>query len=192
MYAMLILLVYVIIIFFVIIIFIAIISYNRIIRYRNQTDNAFGSVDAMLKKRFDLLPNLVEVAKQYAAHETNIFTEITRLRAQLQEKHSSNDKVEIYNDISRKLGTMFVTFENYPDLKANVNFLKLQSNWTEAEEQISASRRFYNSSVTDYNNSIQTFPANYIAKYFKFEIRKVFEADEVERKNVSAKELFNR
>lgn len=185
-------LVFIIIIFFIIVIFFAIFFYNRIIRYRNQTDNAFSSVDAMLKKRFDLLPNLVEVVKQYAIHESNIFAEVTRLRSQLQDKQSSNDKIEIHNDISRKLGTMFTAFENYPDLKANVNFLKLQSNWTEAEEQISASRRFYNSSVTDYNNSIQTFPSNFIAKYFKFEIRKVFEIDEDERKNISAKELFNR
>ena len=166
--------------------------YNSIIRNRNETAYAFGSVDAMLKKRYDLIPNLVETVKQYMIHESSVLTEVTKLRAKLSDALSNEDKVELHNDISKKLNGIMVSVENYPDLKANQNFLKLQASWNEAEEQISAARRFYNSAVTDYNNSIQTFPASILAGKFGFTPKKVFEIDEIERKNISAKELFTK
>lgn len=164
--------------------------YNNIIRKKNETDNAFGSIDAMLKKRYDLIPNLVEAVKQYMIHETTVLSEVTKLRAGLTDTLNSEDKITLHNDIAKKLNSIMVSVENYPDLKANQNFLKLQASWNETEEQISAARRYYNAAITDYNNSIQTFPANIIASKYGFSSKKVFEIEEAERKNTSAKDLF--
>lgn len=161
------------------------------IRKRNETDKAFGSVDVMLKKRYDLIPNLVETVKQYMIHEASVLTDVTKLRSGFSDTLSSEDKVELHNDISRKLSSVMLSVENYPDLKASQNFLKLQAAWNETEEQISASRRYYNSAITDYNNTIQTFPSNLIAKEFGFTDKKVFETDDLQRANISAKKLFN-
>jgi LemA protein len=164
--------------------------YNTVIRSKNTVDKAFGSVDVMLKKRYDLIPNLVETVKQYSAYESSVLTDVTRLRAQLTENCTNDEKIEIHNTLSRQIKGFMVNVENYPDLKASQSFLKLQGAWNEVEEQISAARRYYNSAVTEYNNSIQTFPANLIIDSSKFSPKKVLEIDEVERQNISAKELF--
>jgi LemA protein len=164
--------------------------YNQIIRKSNQTDFAFGSIDAMLKKRYDLIPNLVETVRQYMSHEANVLTEITRLRTGLSSSMSNEEKMDIHQDISRKLNGVLFAMENYPDLKASMNFLKLQGAWNEAEEQISAARRFYNSTIADYNNSIQTFPASLITSIFGFKPKKVFEIEDAERNNIHAASLF--
>jgi LemA protein len=169
----------------------AIFLYNEIIRKKNRTENAFGSVDAMLKKRYDLIPNLVETVKRYMIHEESVLEDVTRLRSGFSGNISANDKIELHNDISKKLNSVMVSVENYPDLKASLNFLKLQYAWNETEEQISASRRYYNTTIAEYNNAIQTFPATIIAKRFAFTPKKVFEAEEAERKNIHAGELFN-
>jgi len=174
----------------IVFVFYVVYLYNNIIRKRNETENAFGSIDAVLKKRYDLFPNLVETVKQYMIHEASVFIEVTKLRSKLTENLSSEDKVDLHNEISRKLTGLMVSVENYPDLKANLNFLKLQAAWNETEEQISASRRFYNTAITDYNNSIQTFPSNLMANVFGFVSKKVFELDTSERENISAKVLF--
>jgi LemA protein len=174
----------------VIIVLYLILLYNNIIRKRNETDNAFGSVDAMLKKRYDLLPNLIEIVKQYTIHEASTLSDITKLRAGLTENLSNEARIRLHNDISRQLDRIMITAENYPDLKASQNFLKLQGSWNETEEQISASRRFFNSTVTDYNNAIQTFPASILADIFKFSPMNVLETKEQERQNISAKDLF--
>ncbi len=166
--------------------------YNNIIRSRNETDNAFGSIDAMLKKRYDLIPNLVETVNQYMAHESAILTDITRMRSKLSDNLSGNETLDLHNDISKRVNDILISVENYPDLKASHNFLKLQASWNETEEQISASRRFYNASVTYYNNSIQTFPANLISGYFGFVPKIVLETDDAERKNIHASELFKK
>jgi len=166
-------------------------SYNYIVRKKNATDNAFGSIDAMLKKRYDLIPNLVETVKQYMLHESSILTEVTKLRSQLSDNLTNDDKIELHNEISKKISTVLMTVENYPNLKANQNFIQLQETWNETEEQISAARRYYNTAITEYNNSIQTFPSNIISNIFKYSTKKVFEIDETERKNISAKDLFN-
>jgi LemA protein len=169
----------------------AIFLYNEIIRKKNRTENAFGSVDAMLKKRYDLIPNLVETVKRYMIHEASVLEDVTRLRSGFSGNISANDKIELHNDISKKLNSVMVSVENYPDLKASLNFLKLQSAWNETEEQISASRRYYNTTIAEYNNAIQTFPASIIANRFAFTPKKVFEIEEAERKNIHAGELFN-
>ena len=165
--------------------------YNAIIRRKNEVDNAFASIDAMLKKRYDLLPNLVEVVKQYMGHEKDVFVEITKLRAQANSTTNTDEKLENYQSLQKHADRMMLNVENYPDLKASQNFLSLQASWNSTEEQISASRRYFNAAVTDYNNHIQTFPASIVADLFKFKAKKVFEIDEKERQNISAKDLFN-
>jgi LemA protein len=164
--------------------------YNNVVRKKNEVEKAFGSVDAMLKKRYDLIPNLVETVKQYSGYEERVLTEVTRLRAQLTEPLSSDEKIDLHNNLSKQLKGILFTVENYPDLKASKSFLNLQASWNEAEEQISAARRYYNSAVAEYNNSIQTFPANLFIDPSKFTSKKVFEIEVVERQNISAKELF--
>ena len=164
--------------------------YNNVIRKKNEVEKAFGSIDAMLKKRYDLIPNLVETVKQYSAYEERVLTEVTSLRSQLGEQHSIDEKIQLHNNLSKQLSGMMLQVENYPDLKASKNFLNLQATWNEAEEQISAARRYYNSAVADYNNSIQTFPANLIMDPSKFAPKNVFEVEVSERQNISAKELF--
>lgn len=148
-------------------------------------------MDAMLKKRYDLIPNLIETVKQYMIHEASVLQEITRLRSNLTDKLTNEDKITLHNDISKGLNSILVSVENYPDLKANQNFLKLQGAWNETEEQISASRRYYNASIADYNDSIQTFPASIIARIYGFSAKKVFEIPETERKNINAADLLN-
>jgi LemA protein len=165
--------------------------YNNAVRKRNEVEKAFGSVDAMLKKRYDLIPNLVETVKQYSNYEARVLTEVTRLRAQLVEQLSTDEKIEVHNNLSKNLNGMLLSVENYPDLKANQNFLKLEASWNEAEEQISAARRYYNAAVTEYNNSIQTFPANILIDSTKFATKKVLATETVEQQNISAKALFN-
>jgi len=176
----------------VILILIIISIYNGIVRRKNQVDNAFGSVDAQLKKRYDLIPNLVETVKQYAKHEKSTLETITELRSNaINGKLSQNEKAEIDNKISRSLNNLMVAVENYPDLKASDNFINLQQNLTEVESQISAARRFYNTAVTDYNNSIQTFPGSIFASILHYKPMVVFEIREQERQNVNVKNVFN-
>jgi LemA protein len=165
--------------------------YNDLIRKKNETEYAFGSIDAVLKKRYDLIPNLVETVKQYMIHEATVLNDVTKLRSKLADAISNEDKVALHNDISKRLNGIMVSVENYPNLKASQNFIKLQAAWNESEEQISASRRFYNGAITDYNNAVLTFPSNIIANKLGFIPKKVFEIDETERKNINAKDLFN-
>jgi LemA protein len=164
--------------------------YNNVIRKRNETEKAFGSVDALLKKRFDLIPNLVEIVKKYDQYESSVFLEVTKIRSQFTNSQTSNEKFELHASLTKQMGNLLVNLENYPSLKANENFLKLQAAWNETEEQISAARRYYNSAVTEYNNSIQTFPANILLDAAKFTPKKVFETDDMERQNINAQKLF--
>jgi LemA protein len=166
--------------------------YNGLVRKRNEVENTFGAIDAMLKKRYDLLPNLVATVKEYMKYEAGVLTQITELRAKATSGNlSSDEKVVIENELARKMGSIMVAVENYPDLKANQNFMQLQGSWNEIEEQISAARRAFNAAVTIYNNSVEVFPSNIIALMFSFKRKHVFEIDESERQNISAKNLFN-
>jgi LemA protein len=172
-------------------IFYVIYLYNNIIRKNNNTEKAFGTIDVMLRKRYDLIPNLVEIVKQYMIHEEHVLTEITNLRAMFTDNLSDEGKVDLYNNISKKMNGILLSVENYPDLKASQNFIKLQASWNEMEEQISASRRYFNSAVTEYNNAIQYFPGYIIANLHGYKAKRVFEIDEEQRANISAKKLFN-
>jgi len=166
--------------------------YNTLIRRKNEVDNIFGSMDAMLKKRHDLIPNLVETVKEYMDYEKETLTEITRLRAQaISGDLSDSDKVAIESKLGGQMKGLMIAVENYPNLKANESFNHLQNSWNEVEEQISASRRAYNSAVTSYNNAIEMFPSNLMANYLNYQPKNVFEIPEEQRENISAKELFN-
>jgi LemA protein len=166
--------------------------YNSLISKKNQVANAFSAIDVMLKKRFDLLPNLIETVKQYIQYEGDTLTKITELRGKaIGTNVSESDKLALDQQIGAAVKGLMVSVENYPDLKANTNFLNLQSTWTESEEQIAAARRNYNSAVTTYNNAVMMFPGNMFAGMLGYLPMQVLETAAEERKNVSAKELFN-
>jgi len=167
--------------------------YNNLISKKNQVANAFSAIDVMLKKRFDLLPNLVETVKQYMQYEGDILNRITELRSRASGAGVSEaDKLALDSQIGQAVKGLMVNVENYPDLKANQNFINLQQTWTESEEQIAAARRNYNSSVTVYNNAVMMFPGNMFAGMLGYQPLQVLETAATERENISAKELFNR
>lgn len=169
-----------------------VILFNSLIAKRNAVNNAFSGIDAYLKKRYDLIPNLVAAVQKYMEHERGLLTEITELRSRaISGNISDSERVELDNKISRALGAINVAVENYPDLKANTNFLQLQAALNEVEEQISAARRAYNAAVNSYNNAVQMFPTNLVAMILGFKARPFFEASETERQNVNVKNLFN-
>ncbi|MFH1093540.1 MAG: LemA family protein [Candidatus Omnitrophota bacterium] len=165
--------------------------YNALVGKKNQVQNVFASIDALLKKRYDLIPNLISTVKTYMQYEKNTLTEITELRAKAISGNLSDDeKVELDNKVTKALGGIMVAVENYPDLKANQNFMQLQRSLTEIEEQISAARRAYNAAVTDYNNAIEMVPTNILASMMHYQKKQVFEISQNERQNVDVKNLF--
>ena len=167
--------------------------YNSLINKKNQVENAFGGMDAQLKKRYDLIPNLISTVQTYMKHEADTLTQITELRAKaVSGQASDEEKVDLDNMITSKLGGIMVAVENYPDLKASENFNQLQRSLNEVEEQISASRRAYNATVTSYNNSVEMFPTNIIAGMMNMKHKNVFEIPEVQRENVNVGDLFNK
>lgn len=166
--------------------------YNSLIGKKNQVTNAFSAIDVMLKKRFDLIPNLVEVVKQYTQYEGDTLTKITELRGKAMGNNVSEaDKLALDQQMGTAVKGLMVSVENYPDLKANTNFLNLQSTWTESEEQIAAARRNYNATVTTYNNAVMMFPSSIFAGMLGYQTMAVLESTVEERKNINAKELFN-
>lgn len=165
--------------------------YNGLISKKNEVKNAFGGMDVQLKKRYDLIPNLIATVKQYMNHEKELLTRVTALRSQVMQPNVDADqKVELDNQITGAMKGIMVAVESYPDLKANENFLNLQRTFNEVESQISAARRAYNATVTDYNNGVEMFPSSLMAGMMNLKTKKVFEIPEVERQNVSAKDLF--
>ncbi|WP_345993811.1 LemA family protein [Sulfurimonas sp. HSL-1716] len=171
---------------------ILILMYNSLIAKKNQVENIFGGVDAVLKKRYDLIPNLVASVSKYMEHEKSILENVTKLRSEANKPGlSDKEKIELDTKITSALGSIMVAVENYPDLKANENVMNLQHNLTEIESQISAARRAYNQAVTDYNNAIEMFPTNMMASFMSLGKKDVFVISEGERKNVNVKEMFN-
>ena len=153
-------------------------AYNSLIRGRNRVDNSWSQIDVQLKRRYDLIPNLVETVKGYAAHEKGTFEAVTNARANAISAQEGGDvatQAQAENQLSGALKSLFAVAEAYPDLKANQNFLQLQEELTSTEDRISYARQFYNDSVLGYNNAIQTFPKNVLAGMFNFEKREFFE-----------------
>lgn len=174
-----------------IVLVLAIIGYNSLIRKRNMADNAFETIDVMLKKRFDLIPNLVATVKKYATHEQELFREVTALRSKDYTALSSSEKEELDGAFTLAARNFTVIAENYPQLKASENFMHLQRTINETEEQLSAARRTFNAAVTDYNNSIESFPMNMLATLFSFHKRELFRIAENEKANPDVNSLFN-
>lgn len=164
--------------------------YNSLITKRNQTENAFASIDVMLKKRFDLIPNLVATVKQYSKHEQETFSEIIRLRNLNYSEMSETDKHTFDQTFEKASRNFVVLAESYPELKASENFLQLQRALNETEEQLSAARRTYNAAVTDYNNSVQSFPSNILARTFGFTRKNVYSISENERQVTDVKKIL--
>ena len=160
------------------------ITYNSLVKSNNYVQEAFSTMDVYLKKRWDLIPNLVEVVKGYAKHEKEIIEKITVLRTNSYENMSTNKKININEQLTQDLSKIMVITENYPDLKANQNFIELNRNLVKIEDEIANSRKYYNESVRIFNNKIQMFPSNIIAKIFGFHLANMFEADTNEKNNV--------
>ncbi len=161
-----------------------IVVYNGFVRKRNMVKNSFSSIDVNLMKRADLIPSLVETVKGYAAHEKQTLTQLTQLRQQIQQTYQggvSPQRLELEEQVRPALGQLFAVAEAYPDLKADSQFLNLQRNLTEVEEQLSASRRSYNASVMAMNTSVSAFPTNIVASLFGFKEVRYFEAAEDKR-----------
>jgi len=142
--------------------------YNGLIRFRNRTDEAWSDIDVQLKRRYDLIPNLVNAVKGYAQHERELFEKVTKARTAAMGAQDPSEKAEAENMLSGTLKSLFAVAENYPDLKANENFLELQRELSDTENKIQAARRFYNGNVRDFNTKIQVFPNNLIAGTLNF------------------------
>lgn len=172
---------YIILIVFAVLILWAIVAYNRFVRFRNRTDESWADIDVQLKRRYDLIPNLVETVKGYASHEKEAFESVTKARAAALGAEQSGNPAEIAkteNMLTGALKSIFAIAEAYPDLKANQNFLKLQQELSDTENKIQAARRFYNTNVRDFNTAVEVFPGNLIAGPFGFSKREFFELDE--------------
>ena len=156
--------------------------YNRLVRDRNRVDNAWAQVEVQLKRRWDLIPNLVETVKGYAAHERGVFEAVTEARTRAQQAQSPADSAQAEGILSQALGRLFAVAEAYPDLKATQNFQELQAQLSETEDKVAVSRQVYNDTVLTYHNAIQTFPGTLLAGPFGFTKREFFEVeDEAQR-----------
>lgn len=153
--------------------------YNGLITSRNRVEEAWSDIEVQMKRRYDLIPNLVETVKAYARHEDSVFTKVTEARAAAMGATTMKEHSQAENALSQTLKSLFAVSENYPQLRASDNFLDLQRNLTDAEDKIQASRRFYNGQVRDFNTKLQIFPNNLIAGSFGFYKRDFYDAPEV-------------
>ena len=163
----------------------AIYAYNRFVRLRQRVDNAWSQIDVQLRRRYDLIPNLVESVKGYAAHEREVFEDVTKARAAAEQAGTVQDQAHAENQLTAGLRKLIAVAENYPELKANENFLALQEELTSTEGKIAYARQFYNDQVMELNTRIQSFPSNVIARAGKFQPRQFFEIDEPAGRPVS-------
>lgn len=155
-----------------------IVTYNDLVRLRNNVENSFAQIDTQLQRRFDLIPNLVETVKGFATHEKELLENVTASRSGYMNASSDGEKIEMNNQLTSTLKTLFAVTENYPELKANTNFLNLQNELSEIEDKISYARQFYNDAVTIYNNKLEMFPSNLVAGTFGFKEEALFDSDD--------------
>ena len=155
--------------------------YNNLVKLRNNRENAFANIDVQLKQRHDLVPQLVATVKGYAAHEKEVFQKVTEARAAAMGATSINDKIQAENMLTSALSGLKVSLEAYPELKANQNFLQLQSEVADLENKLAAVRRFFNSATKELNNAVQTFPSNIFANMFGFHKEPMFEVPQEQR-----------
>lgn len=159
-------------------------SYNSLVRLKNRAQEAWADIEVQLKRRYNLIPNLVETVKGYAAHEKEVFEKVTEARSRAMGAQTTKEKGEAENFLAQTLKSLFAVAENYPQLRASENFQKLQDELTDAEDKIQAARRFYNANVRDLNIKIESFPTNIIAKLFGFRKMDLFEIEEPEAREV--------
>ena len=160
-------------------------TYNRLVQLRNRTEAAWSQIDVQLKRRYDLIPNLVETVKGYAAHERQTLEEVIRARQQAVDAKGIENQVQAENMLTQALRQLFAVAEAYPDLKANQNFLALQEELTGTESRIAYARQFYNESVLAYDNALERFPSNIVAGAFSFKPTPYFEAETASREAVA-------
>jgi len=160
------------------------ITYNNLVNLKNDVNEAFSTMDVYLKKRWDLIPNIVETVKGYAEHEINTLKEVIETRNSSYNNMSTNDKVEINNKMMQEISRLMIVAEAYPELKANTNFQELATQLTKVEDEIANARKYYNGTVRIMNNKIQMFPSNIVATILGFKTFKMFEATEEDRKNI--------
>ena len=172
----------IVIVAFIVLFFIS--SYNSLVKFRNQVKNAWAQIDVQLKRRHDLIPNLIETVKGYMNHERDTLENITKARSQAVAAESVGEKAKAEGELTSALGKFNLVVENYPDLKANQNFLSLQEELTSTENKISFSRQNYNDQVLFFNNKIQMFPSNIVAGMFKFNEEEFFEIEDQKEKEV--------
>ena len=156
--------------------------YNSLVKLRNKVSNAFAQIDSQLQRRFDLIPNLVETVKGYAGHEEKVFLDVAAARSGYMNATNAHDKMEADNQLTGTLKTLFAVAESYPELKANTNFLDLQTQLKGTEDKVSFARQFYNDTVQKYNDSLLVFPNNIIAGMFGFKEGEFFKVDNEEAK----------
>ena len=161
--------------------------FNSLIRLKNRTQEAFSDIDVQLKRRHDLIPNLIETVKGYAKHEQGLFENVTKARTKAINASGAEEKGKAENMLSQTLKSIFAVAENYPDLKASQNFLKLQDELSDTENKIQAARRFYNGNVRDFNTKMEVFPNNLVGGMLGFKNFEFFQAESGERKNVEVK-----
>lgn len=170
---------------FLILIFFVIAKYNGLVTLRQKVRNGWSQIDVQLQRRFDLIPNLIETVKGYMEHESGVLEKVSELRSSWANAQTVADKANLDNQLSETLKTIMAVAENYPDLKANQNFMSLQQELTNTEDKISYSRQFYNDIVTKYNTELEIFPTNIVASMFGFKPDELFKVDSDEaRKNV--------
>lgn len=163
-------------------------NYNSLVKLRNRTYNAWGQTEVQLQKRYDLIPNLVEIVKGYAGHEAAVLEQIVRLRSAWEDVKTVDDKCSLNNELASALKSVMAVVENYPELKANESFILLQKQLRDVEEQIAFSRQFYNDTVTRYNMKLELFPSNIFARMFGFTAASLFQTESAQAKsNVNVK-----
>lgn len=162
-------------------------QYNSLVSLRNKVDDQVSQIDVQLKRRFSLIPNLVETVKGYTKHEKETLEGVIQARNAYQSAGNMEEQLKADGELSRAISKLFALAESYPDLKANENFIKLQDELTDTENKITYARQFYNDSVLKYNNKIQMFPSNIVAGMFNFKVRDFFQAAEEERKDIEVK-----
>ena len=167
-----------------VVLLIIIMIYNGLVRLKNQVDNAWAQIDVQLKRRFDLIPNLIETVKGYTKHEKGVLEEITKARTSFMNASSIKDKGKAANMLEGTLKTLFSVSENYPKLQANENFMQLQEELSGTESKIAYARQHYNDMVMEFNTKVQTFPTNILAGMFSFTQKEAYPVPDEERKNV--------
>lgn len=161
-----------------------VIVYNKLIKLNNSVNESFATMDVYLKKRWDLIPNLVEIVKGYAKHEKDTFAEVVKLRNGNYDDLSNDDKIKANEKLSKGISKIMALAEAYPELKANESFLQLSSDLTSVEDEIAQSRKYYNAVVRDYNNKVEMIPSNIVAKVLGYKSKLMFTTSDEERQNI--------